>query len=711
MASSSKFDQLHRAEVGAAASAATDIAGPWRQALVTVGNSAVSPSWTRELISELTSVVIEAAARSDQLRPVGVRVARALVAAHFTHPETIAVTIEVMQQGLPEYVTPAARAGLFAGLAEGYAHALCEHVYDEQQRIHQALNTAHRIRQARFQTAFDRVAVGIVIADGSGRIIEANHAIAKILDLGAEQLQTTNLRDLPGLRALADHDEDFKALLAGRSEHYQADHRLGDTPAGEPVHVRVRADALPGAEDAGLLVVAVEDISREHSLTHRLLDQTIRDPLTGLLNRVGLLAELRAAYSTTPGRRIGACFLNLDDFASVNETLGHEGGDQLLLEVAARLGTVTDPHRHVLAHTGADEFAILLRDCDDPADLIYLAQDALTAVREPVEIDGLRLHVTAHAGLVGHRHGNSADPDEVMRAGAAALSWAKTDGHPRWALFEPRRHARLSLSRTLSQQLPSAVERGELFLEYQPIVDLVDGGVRRMEALVRWNHPTRGPLPPSQFIPLAEESETIVALGRWVLERAVADAAGWPAAPDGRRAEVSVNLAVRQLHDPRLCRDIQEALAASGLPAELLHLEVTESGIVQPGRQGGPAVDTLRTLADLGIGIAIDDFGTGYSCMAYLHRLPARVLKIDQSFISALAPTDKPETGAIEAIITSMITMAHACGMTVTAEGVQTRFQALRLRALGADTAQGYLLSRPVPNDKVPALLAAPAVF
>jgi diguanylate cyclase (GGDEF)-like protein/PAS domain S-box-containing protein len=711
VASSSKFDQLRLTRGSEAAGHATDIAGPWRQALATVGNSAVSPSWTRELISELTSVITDAAARSDELRPVGVRVARELVTAHFTHPETIAVTIEVMQQLLPEYVTPADRVGLFAGLAEGYAHALCEYVYDEQQRIHQALNTAHRIRQARFQTAFGQVAVGILIADGSGRIIEANHAIAKILGLGAEQLQTTNLRDLPGLRTLANDDEKFKGLLAGRSTRYQADHRLRVAPDGEPVHVRIRVDALPEAEDAGLLIVTVEEVSELHALNQKLLDQATRDPLTGLPNRVGLLAELSAAYRTTPGRRIGACFLNLDDFASVNDTLGHQAGDQLLVEVATRLAATTDPHRHVLAHTGPDEFVILVRDCDDPTDLIYLAQDALAAVREPVEIDGLRLHVTAHAGLVGHRHGNRADPDEVMRAGTAALSWAKADGHPRWALFEPRRHARISLNRTLRHELPSAVERGELFLEYQPIVDLISGRVHRMEALVRWNHPSRGTLSPGQFIPLAEESDTIVALGRWVLERAVADAAGWPAGPDGRRAEVSVNLAARQLQDPRLCHDIQKALAAAGLPAELLHLEVTESEIVKPGQHGDPAVGALHTLADLGIGIAIDDFGTGYSCMAYLHRLPARVLKIDQSFVSALAPADKPEAGAVEAIIAGMITMAHACGMTVTAEGVQTRFQALRLRALGADTAQGFLLSRPVPNNQVPALLATPAVF
>jgi EAL domain-containing protein (putative c-di-GMP-specific phosphodiesterase class I) len=222
-----------------------------------------------------------------------------------------------------------------------------------------------------------------------------------------------------------------------------------------------------------------------------------------------------------------------------------------------------------------------------------------------------------------------------------------------------------------------------------------------MEALVRWNHPTRGLLGPGEFVPLAEETGVIVALGLWVLRRAVQDAAAWPAAPDGRRVAVTVNVAVRQVHEPDLVADVTQALEDSGLPAELLTLEITETAVMSPGESGRPALETLNALADLGVRIAIDDFGTGYSNMAYLHRLPASTLKIDYSFVKALIQPTANGTDLAEAIVISLINLAHACGMTVTAEGVETPVQASILRELGAERAQGFLYSRAVPHHKV----------
>jgi EAL domain-containing protein (putative c-di-GMP-specific phosphodiesterase class I) len=247
-------------------------------------------------------------------------------------------------------------------------------------------------------------------------------------------------------------------------------------------------------------------------------------------------------------------------------------------------------------------------------------------------------------------------------------------------------------------------------------VDLVNGGVHSLEALVRWNHPVRGLLGPGEFVPLAEETGAIVALGRWVLRRAVADAAGWPTAPGrpgsdglpgtcGRTPTVAVNVAVRQVREPGLLAEVHEALAATGLPADRLVLEITESAVMDPGESGRPALETLRALADSDVRIAIDDFGTGYSNLAYLRRLPAHTLKIDSSFVAALPQSGECGHSSAEAIVTGLITLAHACGMSVTAEGVETKDQADRLRELGADMAQGYYYSRAVPNDQVPALL------
>ncbi len=336
---------------------------------------------------------------------------------------------------------------------------------------------------------------------------------------------------------------------------------------------------------------------------------------------------------------------------------------------------------------------------------------ALAAIRRPVVLDGRELVVTASAGIV-ERTAAGVRPSELLRAADITLYWAKAAGRDQWALFDPQRNARQVARYSLSQALPAALERGELFLEYQPIVDMADQHhINGLEALVRWNHPDRGLLGPGQFVPLAEETGTIVALGRWVLRRAVADAATWPHRPDGMPVTVSVNVAVRQVRDPSLVHEIRNALAECGLPPGRLQLEITESAVMDPGESGRPAVERLKTLSGLGIRIAIDDFGTGYSNLAYLRRLPAHTLKIDSSFVKGLIPD--PAAGkdaqatSEEPIVSGLITLARACGMTLTAEGVETAAQADKLRELGADSGQGYYFSRPIPADRVPDLLVS----
>jgi EAL domain-containing protein (putative c-di-GMP-specific phosphodiesterase class I) len=238
-----------------------------------------------------------------------------------------------------------------------------------------------------------------------------------------------------------------------------------------------------------------------------------------------------------------------------------------------------------------------------------------------------------------------------------------------------------------------------MFLEYQPIVDLAGGRPPMVEALVRWRHPDRGLLKPEEFIPVAEETGAIVELGRWVLNRAVRDAASWPDGP-----AVAVNVAVRQVHDYGLVREVANALDASGLPPRRLCLEITETALMDTEEDGLPGPGTLRTLADMGIGIAVDDFGTGYSNLARLRDLPATSLKIDASFVADLG---SPEAGDFaESVITSLVVLAHAAGMTVTAEGIETADQAQRLTALGVDYGQGFHFSRPVPGERIGEVLA-----
>jgi diguanylate cyclase (GGDEF)-like protein/PAS domain S-box-containing protein len=681
------------------------LATAWARALTGASSIPMTAAETRGFVSQLADWVANAPADPELARKTGAAVASALIDAHYTQPSSLAATITVLDEYFPDHVTQRTRTALRAGLASGYADALRERTRSEQELIRQAVLAAHRTGEARFRAVFRNAALGIGIADGNGRILEVNQRLAHMLGLEARSARGYDIRDLKQASDPAEYWEAHEQLLAGERPHYSADKQF-TREDGTIIWTRMRASTVR-AEDGGvdLLITVFEDITERRQMNQQLLYQATHDPLTGLPNRTRLLERLTGLLrDARPGERVGLCFLDLDGFKGVNDTLGHEAGDRLLATVARRLTAAVDPERHLVARMGGDEFVILVPHTAGPDSVTQVAEAALAAFRRPIVLDGHRLTVTASLGLV-EQPAEGTQPTELLRAADITLYWAKSDGKACWALFDPERNAREVNRYALSQALPAALERGELFIEYQPIVDLVDGRTRAMEALVRWNHPVRGLLGPGEFVPLAEETGAIVALGRWVLRRAVADAAAWPADPGGEAVAVSVNVAVRQVREPGLLAEVQDALAVAGLPAGLLILEITESAVMDPGESGRPALDTLRAIAATGVRIAIDDFGTGYSNLAYLRRLPAHSLKIDSSFVAPLSPGTGPVNSSAEAIVISLITLAHACGMTVTAEGVETRAQADRLRELGAETAQGYYFSSAVTSDRVPALL------
>ena len=677
------------------------VATAWFRALAEIGGVPGSAARSRGLLQELAGRFLSAPPRPEPLRELGATAGRALVDGNYTQPESIATTVTVLEEALPADLDRTSRTALFSGLAAGYANALRERTRAEQELIRQAVLSAHRTGEGRFRAVFRNAALGIGVVDGGGRVLEVNERLARILGRDAAAVRGRGIDEFKD----ADDDAEFcdavRDLLAGRRGHYSADRRFtgGD---GTVTWTRMQASTVRAADGSvELLIMMFEDITEQRRMNQRLLHQATHDALTGLPNRTMLLESLSELLdSAKPGERVGLAFLDLDGFKGVNDTLGHEAGDRLLAEVARRLSQATDADRHLVARMGGDEFVILVPRTMSSADVTDVAKAALVALQEPIILDGRRLSVTASLGLV-ERAAAGAKPVELLRAADMTLYWAKFDGKARWALFDEERNEREVARYALSQALPTALEHGELFLEYQPIVDLTDGNTYAMEALVRWNHPVRGLLGPGEFVSLAEETGVIVALGRWVLRKAVQDAANWPAAPDGRRVAVAVNVAVRQVNEPDLCADVAEALDTAGLPPELLQLEITETAVMSPGESGRPALETLRALADLGVRIAIDDFGTGYSNLAYLHRLPASTLKIDYSFVQALTQPSANGHDSAEAIVTSLITLAHACGMTVTAEGVETPTQAAILRGLGAERAQGFLYSRAVPHHRV----------
>jgi diguanylate cyclase len=416
------------------------------------------------------------------------------------------------------------------------------------------------------------------------------------------------------------------------------------------------------------------------------------DPLTGLPNRGLFHDKLTDACDATPeDGRIGLCAVDLDRFRAVNDNLGPAVGDALLIAVSERLADLAGELGHEIAHRGADEFVLLVKDTTGVDDAVAVAEEILARLSAPFPVGGREISVTASVGVV-ERPVAEAGPTDLMRAADVTLHWAKAEGGGRWVVFDADRNAEQVARYELAAAMPGACERGEFTLAFQPLVDLSDGTVRGVEALARWRHPEHGLMTADRFIGLAEHSGLIVPLGAQLLEEACREAVRWPGT-DVTAPYVSVNLAVRQICDPRLAEAVDGVLKRTGLPPHRLQLEITESAMMDTGTR---AYDTLRALGALGVRVAIDDFGTGYSNLAYLRTLPVlHGIKLARGFVEGLGAPE-PADPTDDALVTALVSLAHTLGLAVTAEGVETAAQADRLRALDCDTAQGWHLGHPM---------------
>ncbi|MFI7098523.1 putative bifunctional diguanylate cyclase/phosphodiesterase [Streptomyces sp. NPDC050161] len=564
-----------------------------------------------------------------------------------------------------------------------------------------------------YRTAFHAARLPMAVLDREGRILAANPAFGELLGTDPGRLVAATAADLADLGSDPRVQAAYREVLSGHSDRLRCTRRLKH-PSGHTLWVEITVEPLSGSER---ILLSVADSSDRHDLLARLRHLQMHDPVTRLPNRALFFERLSSALesasvATTGTGRIGLCYLDLDGFKAVNDTLGHRVGDRLLSAVAQRL-TLCAEHAadrgtgngraHLVARLGGDEFALLVEDSTGTDQLSELAQCALDALQRPFDLAGQRLSVSASIGVV-ERAAAGTTATGLMQAADTTLYWAKEDGKARWTLFDPERNAHRMTRQALSSTLRPAVDRGEFTLEYQPLVGLDDGRAEGVEALVRWRHPQFGMLSPNRFIALAEENGAIVELGRWVLEQACRQARAWQLErPGDRPLFVSVNVAVRQVWDSDLVADVAGILAATGLPPELLQLELTESAVM--GSAGRP-LQALQALSDMGVRIAIDDFGTGYSNLAYLSRLPVSVLKLDGSFVRGFRSQEHPNP-ADETIVEALVALAHRLGLTVTAECVESAEQAARLRRIGCDTGQGWLYSRPVPPERIDALLDA----
>ena len=575
--------------------------------------------------------------------------------------------------------------------------------------------TARKVAEAELQRAHERLArhmnntpLGVIeLAHGASagqpwRVRAWSGQAEAIFGWTAGQVAGRTLEDL----ALVHEGDHGKQVLVQRD--LLEEHRPRAvatmrcyTQSREIRHCRFHASLVRGSAgqpDTALLLV--EDIT-EHLATqeniHRLAHH---DMLTGLPNRI--LFQDRLGQALARDRREGGkgalMLLDVDQFKEINDSLGHVAGDQLLRELAARLNKVVR-EADTLARLGGDEFALIQTALADTAAASLLAQRIAHALERPFRIEDQQLDIAASIGITIFPD-DGTTPERLMRNADMALYQAKAAGRNRYAYYRADMDRELQASRSLQRGLRQALEEDRLKLVFQPVFELPDGRLSKVEALLRWPHPGGGQVPPSTFIPIAESSGLIRPLGDWVLQRACRQAAAWQAGDIDLK--LAVNVSAAQLRQPELFETVERALADNRLDPARLELEITESVFLDPSKD--LILELLRRVADLGVTLAIDDFGTGYSSLAYLKHFPFHEIKVDGSFVRDI------EDGADgAAIVKAVVALGHSLGKRVTAEGVETEAQLAFLRERGCDAAQGYLLGRPGPAEAVGRLLAEAA--
>ena len=543
-----------------------------------------------------------------------------------------------------------------------------------------ALEQARR----RFQQAFHSAPTGMALVRlDDSRIIDANQSLADMLGRSLASLIGAGIREIT-------HPDDLRAaatqrarLELGIADTYLLEQRYLRSD-GEFVWARTRVSVT---EDDGvaLAITHIEDVTDQRLAAERLVHAATHDGLTELPNRAALVERLDELLVDAPVGQISVLFIDLDNFKVVNDSLGHGVGDELLRRIAGRLRRVMrDADR--LARFGGDEFVVFVDGGVDPA---IVAERLRRAVQQPLIIDEHELVVTASIGFAVN---SSSDltADDLLRDADAAMYRAKASGRDRVEAFTEETRAASVAALQTSSELRRGLERGEIVPYFQPIVDLEGGQVIGFEVLARWLHPERGLLVPAQFLPIAEESGLIVDLGGRILRDSLAQLAHWRAVGlQFASCSLSINVATQQLIDGRFLDVVRDALGETGIDADSLWLEITETALMADTNAAGRA---LRDLRGLGLHLSVDDFGTGYSSLTYLKRFPVEAIKIDRSFVTGLG-LEANDTSIVEAVVR----LGHSLGLSVVAEGVETPLQLNRLRELGCDKGQGYLFGRPRP--------------
>ena len=553
--------------------------------------------------------------------------------------------------------------------------------------------------ETRFRSLVQHSTDLITIIDGADTVRYVSPAISRVFGYDPTDLEGKSLREIV-------HPDDVVPMLSFLTHAARPDSRAStshwrmQSAGGEWCRVENVAVNLITDPTVGGLVLTTRDVTHRVALEEQLVHRAFHDELTGLANRALFTnrveqALLRASRDAT---RTAVLFLDLDDFKEINDSMGHAAGDSLLMQAAERLRACLRAG-DTAARLGGDEFAVLLEGCTESGeDATQVAERIGSAFARPFALDDREAFSSASIGIAVST-GVEAGED-LLRNADLAMYLAKRRGKSRIERFAAHMHEEVVERLDLLADLRYAIEREELQLEYQPIVDLETRSVSGLETLVRWDHPTRGRIPPVDFIPIAEQSGLIVPIGRWVMLHACAHARHWSRAmPDLPPVTVTVNLSARQLGDDHLIDDVANALRVAGLRRDQLVLELTESTLLANSEE---TIGILSSLKSLGVRLAIDDFGTGYSSLSYLHRFPVDVLKIDKSFVEGV----DGGPGA-SALASAVIALGNSLGLRVVAEGIENEEQHAALTKLGCKFGQGFLFSRPLPPSDVMPFLAA----
>jgi len=549
-----------------------------------------------------------------------------------------------------------------------------------------------RAAHARVAIGFEQSQIGTAVINLAGLPLKVNPAICRVFGETAAEVMSHAWTDAAHRGREAFWVQVLAAMAAGQDTY--ADERQFARPDGSLVwaasHVTLVRDS---SGEPGYYLVQLQDVTARKQVEETLAHQLLHDPLTGLANRTLLADRLLRGLEGSRRRDscVGVLSLDIDQFKTVNDSLGHAAGDALLQHAARSIADAVRPGDTV-ARVGGDEFVIVCGDVD-ALTAEAVAQRILRALGEPCRIGVSDIRYSASIGIVVAD--DDATPETLLFDSDTAMSRAKAAGGGRIALFDDaaRRFAEQRLATASS--LRRAIDRREFVVHYQPIIDIESGTFVSTEALVRWNHPQRGLVGPSEFIPVAEETGLIVPLGAWVLEEACMQLARWQAAHESMC--MSVNLSIRQVVAPDIVDVVSSVLKRSGVRAETVCLELTESVLMDDVES---SLRTLQGLKSLGVQLAIDDFGTGYSSLSYLKRFPVDSVKVDRSFVDGLG-SDPHDS----ALVAAIIAMALALEIDVTAEGIETYNQLADLGLLGCQRAQGYFLARPMPGEKITQLL------